>query len=99
MAVSCESVTITAARMTGGVGNLVLRIDGERYGDLARHRQATRECFDIGALSAPPIRMYPSAANGYYAMLRPLPPGTHVVDLGGILPSMAQAVTYTLIVE
>jgi hypothetical protein len=97
--VSCESVKITAARMTDGVGNLVLRIDGERYGDLARHRQATRECFDIGALSTPPIRMYPSAANGYYAMLRPLPPGTHVVDLGGILPSMAQAVTYTLIVE
>ena len=22
----------------------------------------------------PPVRMYPAAANGYYAMLRPLPP-------------------------
>ena len=97
--ISCNAVTSTAARMTDGVSNLVLRIDGERHGDLARHRQATRDCFDLGELATPPVRTYPSAANGYYAMLRPLPPGTHVIDLGGILPSMAQAVTYTLIVE
>jgi hypothetical protein len=97
--VSCEAVTNTAARMTDDVSNLVLRIDGERYDDLTGHRQATRECFDIGVLVTPPARMYPSAANGYYAMLQPLPPGTHVIDLGGILPSMAQAITYTLIVE
>lgn len=97
--VSCEAVTNTAARMTDAASNLVLKIDGERHGDLSRHRQATRECFDIGVLVTPPVRMYPAAANGYYAMLRPLPPGTHVIDFGGILPSMAQAVTYTLIVE
>jgi hypothetical protein len=92
--ISCNAVTSTAARMTDGVSNLVLRIDGERHAELARHRQATRDCFDIGELATPPV-----AANGYYAMLRPLPPGTHVIDLGGILPSLAQAVTYTLIVE
>jgi len=97
--IGCEAVTNTAALMTERVSNLVLRIDGERYDDLAAHRQATRECFDIGVLVAPPVRMYPTAANGYYAMLRPLPPGTHTIDLGGILPSMAQAITYTLIVE
>ncbi|HVJ29716.1 MAG TPA: hypothetical protein VNA66_05345 [Gammaproteobacteria bacterium] len=97
--ISCEAVTNTAARMTEAVSNLVLRIDGERFDDLTLHRQATRECFDIGELLAPPVRMYPSAANGYYAMLRPLPPGKHVIDFGGILPSMAQAITYTLTVE
>jgi hypothetical protein len=97
--ISCKSVTSTAARMTDGVSNLVLRINGEPHGDLARHRQATRACFDIGERAIPPVRVYPSAANGYYAMLRPLPPGTHVIDIGGILPSMAQAVTYTVIVE
>jgi len=97
--IKCQSVMNTAARTTEGVSNLVLRIDGERYGDLARHRQATGDCFNLGELVTPPVRMYPSAANGYYVMLRPLPPGTHVIDLGGILPSMAQAVTYTLIVE
>jgi hypothetical protein len=97
--ISCEAVTNTAARMTDDVSNLVLRIDGERYDELAGHRQATRDCFDLGVLVSPPVRMYPTAANGYYAMLRPLPPGTHHIDLGGILPSMAQAITYTLIVE
>ena len=43
--------------------------------------------------------VYPSAANGYYVMLRPLPPGRHTLNFGGVLPSMLQAVTYTLIVE
>ena len=97
--ISCEAVTNTAARMTDDVSNLVLRIDGERYDDLAGHRQATRDCFDLGVLVSPPVRMYPTAANGYYAMLRPLPPGTHHIDLSGILPSIAHAITYTLIVE
>lgn len=46
---------------------------------------------------APPA--YPSAANGYYVMVNPLPPGKHEINFGGILPDMAQAVTYTLIVE
>ncbi len=32
-------------------------------------------------------------------MLRPLPPGHHVINFGGALPGMLQAVTYTLDVE
>ena len=32
-------------------------------------------------------------------MLRPLAPGRHTLNFGGVLPSMLQAVTYTLIVE
>ncbi len=32
-------------------------------------------------------------------MLKPLPPGTHVLNFGGALPGMLQAVTYTLIVD
>jgi hypothetical protein len=32
-------------------------------------------------------------------MLEPLSPGTHDVSFGGVLPSMMQAVKYTLIVE
>ena len=69
------------------------------YRPSSRTTTNRERCFDIGVLVAPPVRMYPTAANGYYAMLRPLPPGTHTIDLGGILPSMAQAITYTLIVE
>ena len=42
---------------------------------------------------------FPSAANGYYVMLRPLDPGTHTLNFGGVLPGMMQAITYTLHVE
>lgn len=96
---SCTAAVDRAARITDGLLRILLEVDGESYDGLAKHRQATRECFDLGALSAPPIRLYPTAANGYYVMLRPLPPGEHVINFGGALPSIIQLVTYTIIVE
>jgi len=62
-------------------------------------RQATATCFDLGALADPPQVVFPTAANGYYAMLRPLRPGRYELEFGGALPSMLQAVTYHLTVE
>jgi hypothetical protein len=53
----------------------------------------------MGALAVPKYRVFPSAANGYYVILQPLSPGRHVLNFGGRLPEMSQAVTYTLIVE
>jgi hypothetical protein len=96
---NCMSVMSTAARMTEQVSSLLLEIDGVRHPDLVKHRQPTRGCFDLGALAEPKARIFPSAANGYYVMLRPLPPGKHTLNFGGALPSMLQAVTYTLVVE
>lgn len=97
--VSCAAVTNEAAGMTESVSSLVLVVDGQRYGNLRAQRQATRRCFDMGARTHPRVRVFPSAANGYYVMLRPLPPGRHTLNFGGVLPSMIQAVTYTLIVK
>jgi hypothetical protein len=96
---TCAQAIATAARMTDGLTRILLEINGQPYDGLVEHRQATRECFDLGELSTPPARLYPVAANGYYVMLRPLPPGKHVVNFGGALPSIVQLVTYTLIVE
>lgn len=96
---SCEHVKATAARMTEGVSALVLQLDGVRYEGLETHRLATPECFDLGSRTPERFRIYPTAANGYYVMLKPLPVGRHTLDFGGALPSMLQAVTYTLIVE
>jgi hypothetical protein len=45
------------------------------------------------------VHIFPSAANGYYVMLRPLSPGKHVINFGGVLPSLSQAVTYTVQVQ
>ena len=53
----------------------------------------------MGVLSKPAYHVFPSAANGYYVMLRPLSPGKHVLNFGGVLSEMSQAVTYTLTVE
>jgi hypothetical protein len=97
--ISCEAVTNEAAGMTEPVSTLILEIDGKRYENLDAHRQATRECFDMGALAQPQVRVFPSAANGYYVMLRPLPPGKHTLNFGGALPCMLQGVTYTLLVK
>jgi hypothetical protein len=32
-------------------------------------------------------------------MIKPLPVGTHELNFGGKLPSMSQAVTYSIVVE
>lgn len=98
-AACCPSFAQTAKSITDEPSNLVLELDGRRIHDLARYRQATTECFDMGALSEPKYRVFPSTANGYYVMLRPLSPGKHVLNFGGMLPGMSQAVTYTLFVE
>jgi hypothetical protein len=96
---SCDRAARVAASMTDDPTALILEVDGVRVENLAVHRQATIECFDLGALTRDKIHVFPSAANGYYVMLRPLSPGRHTLNFGGALPSMLQAVTYTLEVK
>lgn len=94
----CASAIATASSMTAQPSHLVLEIDGQRVHGLVSHRQATK-CFDMGAKADGRVRAFPSAANGYYVMMKPLPPCKHVLNSGGALPSMLQAVTYTLTVD
>jgi hypothetical protein len=96
---TCASVTRDAAEMTDNPAALVLEVDGQRFEGLLSHRLVPRQCFDMGAKAEPPYSAFPSAANGYYVMLRPLTSGTHTLNFGGALQSMQQAVTYTLEVE
>lgn len=95
----CASKIRTAESVTDEASYLVVDLDGQRIAHLERYRQATKACFDMGALTDAHYRVFPSAANGYYVMLRPLTPGKHVLNFGGILPSISQAVTYTLMVK
>ena len=97
--VTCDAVKASAAQLTDHATGLLLEVDGVQTADLMTHRLATRECFDIGVLAQPKVRIFPSAANGYYVMVRPLPPGTHTLDFGGVLPGVLQGVTYTLTIE
>ena len=95
----CAPYTEKAKAITDQPLSLILELDGRRIEDLAQHRQVTAECFDLGALAEPKHRVFPSAANGYYVMLKPLSPGKHVLNFGGMLPGFSQAITYTLLVE
>jgi hypothetical protein len=97
--VNCTAVMTSAASMTDNAFALILEVDGVRIENLAAYRQATKECFDMGVLAEPKAHVFPSAANGYYVMLKPLSPGKHVLNFGGALPGMLQAVTYTLEIE
>jgi len=95
---TCDHAKATAASMTDGATSLVLELDGKLFKDVSTHRQATRECFDLAERVGGGVA--PTAANGYYIMLRPLSRGTHTLNFGGVLPGdMSQAVTYTLHVE
>ncbi len=96
---NCVSATATAARITDNADLLTLDFNGVEIRRLRNHRQATPECFDLGARTADKLKVYPSAANGYYVMLRPLKAGTYKLSYSGMLPSMSQNVSYTLIVE
>jgi hypothetical protein len=97
--VCCSNYADEARRITDAPTDLILEVDGKRLDNLQAHRQVSPACFDMGALSNPHYRIFPSAANGYYVMLKPLAPGRHVLNFGGRLPGMSQAVTYTLEVE
>jgi hypothetical protein len=96
---TCDMVKGWAKEATDSPAMLVLEVDGKRVEHMETYRQATKQCFDMGARTPEKYSVFPSAANGYYVMLRPLAPGRHTLNFGGMLPRMSQAVTYTLIVQ
>jgi hypothetical protein len=91
---SCMSLLSRAARLTEVPSALVLEVNGRRFSGLEAHRQFSKGCFPLTRDAATL-----AAGNGYYVALKPLPPGTHTLNFGGILPTMSQAVSYTLVVE
>lgn len=88
---ACGSLMLRAEEETDAPGALVLEVNGKRFQGLEAHRQATRGCFLVT-----PQDDAPAAANGYYAALGPLKAGRYTLNFGGLLPGLAQAVTYTL---
>ena len=99
VAASCSDLVQDAKGYTDGVSNLVLRVDGREIQGLDVQRIPSQGCFDLGKRQMPPEVIYPVAADGYYAMLKPLARGRHSIEFGGMLPSMIQAVSYTIDVK
>lgn len=91
---SCASLVARAAALTDRPSVLVLNLDGQQFDQLQTHRLAQSRCFSLV-----PGQPADAASNGYYVALKPLSRGAHTLHFGGILPSMAQAVTYHLVMD
>jgi hypothetical protein len=98
VSLSCELATRTAERKMDDISTLVVEVDGAAVPGLERHRQASSSaCFDAAARVGGGLS--PSAANGYYVMLKPLAAGQHTLRFGAELPSFRQEVVYELTVK
>jgi hypothetical protein len=85
--------------MTDEPMGLFAELDGRSFGRLDEHRVASDGCFDLAARAQGAPKMEPSASDGYWLALPPLPKGKHTLRFGGSLPSLRQDLVYTLIVE
>jgi len=78
-----------------------VQVDGVDIPEPERFRFASSECFDMNAMvpahqNAKPL--YPTASDGYWMMLKPLPPGKHTVAFRGIYGALIQNIKYDLTV-
>ena len=90
----CASLKRRAAELTPAPAALVLDVNGKRFKGLQAHRQVTRRCFHVSEDDETL-----AAGNGFYVAMGPLRKGHYTLNFGGILPSLSQAVTYTLDVD
>lgn len=90
---SCVSLASRASALTNEPSALILDVNGKRFDNLKAHRVPSR-CFSVV-----PGQKTDAVSDGYFVAIHPLPRGTHVLNFGGVLPTLMQAVTYTLTVE
>lgn len=96
---SCSDNVRTARQMTDSPIRLFAEIDGQPVESLEQRRVASPGCFNPGERAPGHPMVGASASDGYWLALAPLAPGRHKLHFGGVLPTLAQDVTYTLIVE
>lgn len=80
----CAAVKDAVAVDWPRMSELTLEIDGESVGSLAPFRQKSKSCFDLlGGVARDrlPPKIFPSATEGYWVMIRPLEPGEHKLKI------------------
>jgi len=83
---TCQEAKQGAALNNDTALDLFAEIDGVSVKDIKRFRVATEKCFDIYARVPPSqgaFKAYPSASDGYWLLLSPLPKGKHTIKFGG----------------
>jgi len=96
---TCDAARDTARQMVDEPMGLFAELDERPIGSLNQHQVASPACFDVAARVKGGPKIEPSASDGYWLALRPLPKGKHTLRFGGSLPSLRQELVYTLIVE
>jgi hypothetical protein len=88
--------------------HLVVELNGVQLPDLHQMRITPEQCFDLAGGAAPEFESrayYPSATDGYWVMLAPLPAGDHRLEFRGFFSvqkgeeQMVQNIIYDLHIE
>jgi hypothetical protein len=83
---TCEQAKTSAAVNNDSALELFVEINGVPLENPKRYRARSEKCFDIYAKvdkSFHPYNAYPSASDGYWILLTPLPKGNHTIKFGG----------------
>lgn len=106
---SCAKAKAEAALNNDTAIDLFATLDGQPMAaNLKQHRISSSKCFNVFAHAdwSGTYNSYPSATDGYWLLLKPLPPGRHLLKFGGKynnnsakLGHLLQDISYELIVE
>lgn len=106
---SCEQAKASAARNNDSTLDIFIELDGIQSWNPASTRIQSPECFDLlGKVPREynPPKIYPSATDGYWVMLKPLSKGTHKLKFQAVYDreneaygKMAQDIEYELVVR
>ena len=105
----CPWMQAEAARNNDAYVYLKVFLDGEAVEEPERFRLASTACFDPFARTPPKAGAPPdalAATDGYWIMLRPLPPGPHHLEFRALYTNpdeaygdMVQNIAYDLVVQ
>jgi hypothetical protein len=95
----CSRLQQAVAADIDAAQGMFFELNGARMTALAAHRLSSPSCFDAGELMNPKRNLNPTAADGYYVILAPLPSGQHTITFGGRTESNLQNIRYNLTVE
>jgi len=92
----CASLLRIAGEHLTRVSGLSMSVDGLALYNLESFRQATGGCFAPGLRQSPRSSAKTSVADGWYVMLRPLPPGPHTLAVGARFDATVFSTTWHL---
>lgn len=106
---TCNQAKAAAALNNETALDLFAELDGVAINDIQKYRVRSARCFNIfGRVpkSENPYNAFPSASDGYWLLLKPLPKGHHTLKFGGRynrnsveFGRMVQDIEYELIVQ